>query len=186
MKKILIALLPIVLLVAACSKEKSLEDAGTAPNGGGSGAGYFLKCKIDGVDKTFNNSLFAIKLDTLGAVQYAVFGAANADPSNMESFTFAVSSPSAITTGTTYTVEDTSFNYVLVAVYNPNSQSIVFQSGTGDQSNSPFKLTITSVSATEISGTFQGTIFQNDAANPTDPNPPTKLITAGEFKAKFL
>ena len=189
MKRLIYYFFPVVLLLTGCLKEKSLEHStgsGGSGGGGGTSTDYFLKCKVGSTAKTFNVSLTAAKQDAGGGITvYTIAGKANSSATDLESFIISINASSPLTPAT-YKVDDPSTAYTMVGVYNPNSQTILVGSGTGDTSADPFQVTITSISTTEIAGTFKGLLFEQDVTNPTPPtNPPTRTITEGEFKVKF-
>jgi hypothetical protein len=193
MKRVLLYILPLALLITACGKEQSFEVPTDDPNnpgnpgnpgGGGGNTGYFLKCKIDGNAKSFPIALMAVKTDVAGVMtSYNIVGKANSNPNNFESLNLAINTNAALTTGT-YAVDDPGTTFVIAAVYNPNSTTVVWGTTSGDTGGTPFKIVLTSVSATELAGTFSGTFFESNASNPT-PNPASHNITEGEFKVKF-
>ncbi len=195
MKRLLQILVPLAILFSACSKEKSLELNGNDPNTGGPGTGgpgtggpntgYYIKCKVGGVAKTFNVGAAAISETDAGVTETAVGGKANDNPQDFESISFSITSPNALANGT-YKVDDISGDYEIFAAYLPNSQTIGYLTISGLPFGSPFKINITSISSTEIAGTFSGTMIEVDVTNPQpSPNPVQKLITEGEFKVKF-
>jgi len=198
MKRLIFAILPVLILLMGCLKEKSLEHStgntsgsgGSGGSGGGGGGGsttgYFLQCKINGTSKTFNVSLTAKKQDAGGGITvYSIAGKANSNATDLESFVLGINASGPLT-ATTYKVDDVSTAYTMAAIYNPNSQTTLISSQTGDTSSDPFQLTITSVSTTEVAGTFKGNLFEQDLTNPTPPtNPPVKSVTEGSFKVKF-
>lgn len=190
MKRMLQMLIPVALLLAACSKEQSQEFVEPDPNnpggpgnggGGGNNTGYFLKCKVGGDAKTFNLNMLATKQSDQGMTIMMVLGKAN--NSNTESFTFTISSDADITAGT-YKVNDAAATYDVVATWITANPTISYWAMTGDAGGDAFQITISSINATEMTGTFRGTVFEVNVNNPS-PTPPTKTITEGEFKVKF-
>lgn len=187
MKRLMQIVLPVVLLLTACSKEKSVEFSDNDPNpgvggGGGSTTAYFIKCKIGGVAKTFNVGTFATKTSAGGGNVMMVLGKANTSTTDLESFTFTISAGVPLAVGT-YKVDDASTDYTMAGTY-VVSQTISYWSLTGAQGGDPFRINITAIGNTEVAGTFQGAIFKLDATNPTAPSE-EKAITEGEFKVKF-
>lgn len=189
MKRLMHILLP-VLLLTGCIKEKSLEHgtggSGGSGGGGGTSTDFFLKCKIGGTAKTFNVGLTATRQDAGGGITvYTIAGKANSNATDLESFIISINA-SAPLSAKTYKVDDPSTAYTMLGIYNPNSQTLLISSATGDTSSDPFQVTVTSVSTTEVAGTFKGIFFEEDATNPTPPtNPPTRAISEGEFRVKF-
>lgn len=184
-------LLPLALLFSACQKEQSLEHKPGDPNnpGGPGGPGtnnptYFIKCKIGGTAKTFHEGALAITEEDNGETATIVGGKANTDPNDTESFSFLIASTSALSPGT-YKVDNVSGAYEMIVTYTPNgTTALPLLTGTGIPLGTPFRITITSISATEIAGTFSGSLFEIDIANPS-PTPTQKAVTDGEFKVKF-
>src|SRR5687768_9465311 len=114
MKKFLVNW-PVVLLlvlVASCMKEKSTEEDLSQ---------YFIKCKIGGVDKTFNIAALASKQDLgNGISQYSVYGKAAQDPADLESLDFTIQLQIPFKTGT-YKETDPTTDYYLRGTYKPNT-----------------------------------------------------------------
>jgi hypothetical protein len=177
MKRILVngwSALLLLFFVASCGKEKSIEEA--------SGQ-YFLKCKIGSVDKTFNVSAAAVRQDLGGGlINYSVFGKATADASNYESLGFTIQLAIPFTTGT-YKEGDPTTDYSLAGIYNPNTtdQNKIYATSGFEETN-PFQITFTEITATTLSGTFQGKL---KPLNSTDPNADSVVITNGQFKVKI-
>lgn len=175
MKRILPSSWPAILLlflIASCSKEKSSEeDLGQ----------YYLKCKIDGVDKKFNYSAAATQQDLGGGVMsYSVFGKAVSDPNNLESLGFTIQLSIPLAKGT-YKETDPTIDYFLAGIYNPNTvdPNMIYASRYSE--TDPLQITFTEITTTTISGTFKGTLF----INTTDPNADSAIISNGSFKVKM-
>jgi hypothetical protein len=192
MKRVLQILLASVFLLSACSKEKSLEFSPPDPNGGGPGGGgggggsttgYFFKCKIGGTAKTFNVQASAATETDQGMTITFAGGKANDNPSDLEAFTLMITTDAALTTGT-YKVDDITSGYEVLATYTTNSTTKAWVALTGAMGGDAFRIDVTSISSTEIAGTFRGTMFEIDINNPS-PTPPQKSITEGQFKLKF-
>jgi hypothetical protein len=196
MKRLLQVLIPMALLFSACTKEKSIELETNNPDpnnpgnpgnpGGGNNPTYYIKCKIAGTAKTFHEGALAISETDNGETATIVGGKANTDPQDTESFSFLIASTAALAPGT-YKVDNVSGSYQMVVTYTPNGASAIpLLTGTGIPLGNPFRINITSVNATEIAGTFSGTLFEIDINNPSpSPNLPQKAVTDGEFKVKF-
>lgn len=175
MKKFLVSSWPAILLlflIASCGKEKSgEEDLGQ----------YYLKCKIDGVDKTFNYSALASQQDLGGGVtSYSVFGKAVALPDNLESLGFSISLSVPLAKGT-YKETDPTIDYMLGGIYNPNTGVDDMIYANRYDEGDPFQVTFTEITSTTLSGTFKGKFFLYT----TDPNADSVLISNGSFKVKF-
>jgi hypothetical protein len=162
----------LMVLVASCGKEKSLEEDLSQ---------YFIKCKIGGVDKTFNVSAAATKQDLgNGTSQYSVFGKATQDVTNLESVGFTIQLSIPFKTGT-YKETDPTTDYFVGGIYNPNTSdpNNIFVNRYSD--TNPLQLTFTEISNTVLSGRFQGTLFINN----TDPDADSTVISNGQFKVKI-
>jgi hypothetical protein len=88
----------------------------------------------------------------------------------------------------TYKVDNLTGSYIMAATYTPNGGTTItpYLTGTGLVFGTPFRINITSVSSTEVAGTFSGSIFEIDISNPNpSPNLPSKAVADGKFKAKF-
>lgn len=194
MKRLLVIFASVALLLSACSKEKSFEsgnpDPGPGGGGGGGGGGgsntsYFMKCKFDGVAKTFNVGLFATKQSAGGATAYTAAGkvTTGTDP---EMFSFDITKTGDLTPGT-YSVDNLSPAYTIGVIYITTNESIGYVALSGFPTPNPFKVVVTSVTATEMAGTFSGNVFEVNTDNPApDPsNLKLKAITEGEFRIKF-
>jgi hypothetical protein len=172
MKISLVKLWPVVLLlllVAACGKEKSIEEDSSQ---------FFIKCKIDGVDKTFNYSAAAGKQDLGdGSTAYVISGYTDAGRTENLGFTFTVFIP--LSTGT-YKVTDPTTDYTLGCGYIPNlnNQTDIYFSDT-DEAN-PFQVTFTNITSSVLTGTFTGKLV-----NVSNPISDSAIITAGSFKVKI-
>lgn len=198
MKRLLYMLVPVVLLMSACQKEQSLEEGINNPGGGGPGGGgpgggggnnntYYLECKIAGVAKTFNVGTLAITQTDQGQTATLIAGKANADPNDSEAFSLMIQSAGSLATGT-YKVDNLSGSYIVAATYTLNGGTSImpYLTGTGLIFGTPFRINVTSVSSTEVAGTFSGSIFEIDITNPNpSPNLPSKSVADGKFKVKF-
>ena len=162
----------LAVLVASCGKEKSVEEDVSQ---------YFLKCKIGSIEKTFNISAAAHKQDVGGGeMDYSVFGKANADPSDFESMGFTIRLSIPLATGT-YKDTDPTTDYFMASIYNPNTTEAEKIYANRYDENNPFQITFTEITATTLSGTFQGKMYIHS----TDPNADSALITNGQFKVKL-
>lgn len=195
MKKFLLGFLPVLLLLAACTKEKSLENGGVTPQPGGPGnpgnpggpgnSTYFLNAKVNGTAKTFNEDLGIIKEDTLGLTMFTLTGYASAVTTDFETIVISIGTMSGTLQPGTYSIGNV-LSGIVIGVYVNADATKQYLAFTGDTSSDPFTVTITSVTATEIAGTFKGKLFELDM-NTGMPNPNSSVtLTEGSFKAKIL
>jgi len=139
-----------VITLASCKKDK--DDA----------PAYYVSAKIDGVKQDFNTAVLAQKIDSKTVYISAAGGTATA-PFPMINLDIDAD---ADITAKIYTA---STNYEAYASYNTSSQASY-------ESGEVFSITVTSITATEIKGTFSGEV--EDGAT-------IKKITEGSFSAKF-
>lgn len=176
MKQFLVKCWPVLLLailVASCGKEMSQNDDLSQ---------YYIKCRIGGKDKNFNFSPAAVKLDLGGGItSYSIFGKVSNDPADLESMNFTIQLMIPIAPGT-YKETDPTTDYALAGNYNPNTTvSEDIYASRGDTTN-PFEITFTEVTNTQLSGTFKGKLYLNNA----DPKADSAVISNGQFKVRIL
>jgi hypothetical protein len=164
----------LILFVTACSKDESTEG-----NSGNNGA-FYIRCKIDGTSKTFNISPNASKQDLgSGTMSYSVFGKAVQDANNFESFGFTIQIAGDLTAGT-YTETDSTANYFLAGVYNPNATDATKIYASALDTTNPFQITVSEITDSLMTGTFKGKLYLNSG----DSMPPGVMVTEGEFKVR--
>jgi len=126
-----------------------------------------LSCKIDGVQKTFNFNTVSLTVPNPPAEMISVNG--NACSSCTESCSVAITNTNGSVAPGTYT--------------QANAPGYILQMGYADPAGNPwmgftplhnFTITITTLTATRIIGTFSGTIQDGTLTN-------TKIITNGIF-----
>jgi hypothetical protein len=142
------------------------------------GPANFINATIDGVAFTFNDEANASypATDVL-----LVFGYEN--PNDDEAFALAIESLNGqpIAVGTYTMAGSSATTYQLYAEYTDPTGTIFWDPSDGTVlPKDPFTITITSINATRVSGTFSGTL-RNDAGN----GPQTKIITNGSFSVPF-
>jgi hypothetical protein len=167
--------LAILLLIAACNKDESVETNGKPAN-----FSSYIRCKIDGVDKTFNINASASKQDLGGgAFNYSILGKAVIDAANRESFGFTFQVLDSLKAGT-YSEIDSSSTYYLAAVYNPNTNDAAKIFSTQMDSTNPFQVTVNVISDSLMSGSFKGKLLLNTM----DSSATAVTVTDGDFKVK--
>jgi LysM repeat protein len=177
MKRFLVSW-PVLLLavfVAACGKEKSINDDVSQ---------YFVKCKIGGVDKTFKYQAMCFKTEVsiTGETSYSISGKANDDPNNFEGVSVTILSKIPVATGTTYKETDPTDDYHVSALYNPNTQNPDKMFFSREDDGNPLQVKFTEITATTVSGTFSGKLY---LLTSTDPNADSAVISNGQFKVKL-
>jgi len=161
------------LFLASCQKKGSDFDAIVLPEG------YYIKCKIDGIDKTFNIMAKATKLVKTNQVFISIFGKASEDAANIERINMGISSMTPIKTGN-YVENDPSLTYFIDAIYNPDNSFETWIMGSDPESSAPFTIFITGIDNKSVSGTFMGLVY-----NKYSRGIQVKNITNGEFYVPF-
>ena len=139
---------------------------------------YYIKCKIDGIDKSFNVMAKASKVVKTDQVFLSIFGKASSDVDNVERINMGISSMMPIRTGN-YVDNDPSLTYFIDAIYNPNNPLESWIMGTSENATS-FTIFITGIDQKSVSGTFKGTVY-----NKFSRGIKIKTITNGEFYVSF-
>ena len=178
----------------SCQKELSFEKSsgnnnnpgtGGTPAGGDTGGStnttYFIRCKMDGAPKTFNFNNRATIVDFADAKNLSLSGSATSTASNFEGINLAINFQNGLPATGTYSENDHQTDYVLSGVYNPNSMTTLFAAGINPNSSLPLTVTITSLSSTTITGTFQGAFYKQDILGGVSSTTDFKRITEGEF-----
>jgi hypothetical protein len=161
MKTFLLLALLCFTAFSSCKK----EDTGSQPDN--------LSASFDGISKTFNYSLTGAISSSGGVYGLQVVGFVD-NPTTSDALYLSVFSDSPITNGT----------YV-----DGQSATIVFADPTVDGTNysnalsntNPISITITSISNTNVTGTFSGDLFLN--ANSSDPK---KVVGNGQFSVGLM
>ncbi len=164
MKKIHVLLFSLLALAATSCKKDKADDS------------IHLKCKIDGVEKTFNTSALAGAHTEDGESMFIALGLSAASES-AEHFSFYIAKEgSAVTTGT-YTVDNET--YSITGQYASGSGSSVFIGGstvTTSENAQAFKIIITQIDDKTVRGTFSGELYEDG-----DDSNAKKTVTEGSF-----
>lgn len=131
-------------------------------------SGYFLKAKIDGVDYSATNFQVVAGKRTDGGIHILSTNTA------VGTFEFDVENVASVGTYPTTSVGSNPFARMVYGDGSGLAYSPGFCGTTGF-------LTITSLSSTEIEGTFSFTVTTGNGACPR----PTKTITEGTFKSRY-
>jgi hypothetical protein len=149
MLKNLLVIALAVLTLASCSKDKNDTPA------------YSLSAKIDGAAQAFNTGVSAQKAgDATTGYSVAIAGVAGTASSPYPAFALSIESDSPIV-AKTYTATALEAG----AMYITDATTMLM-------SNTDFTITVTSVTDTDIRGTFSGKIE-------------AKVVSEGAFSAKF-
>lgn len=159
--------------LVSCQKKGSDVEAIALPQQ------YYIKCKIDGIDKTFNVMAKASKVVKTDQVFLSIFGKASNDLDNVERINMGISSMVPIRTGN-YVDNDPSLTYFIDAIYNPNNPVESWIMGTGSENPTSFTIFITGIDNKSVSGTFKGTVYNRYSRGIK-----IKTITNGEFYVSF-
>ncbi|MGC4100633.1 hypothetical protein [Ferruginibacter sp.] len=154
----------------------------TPSTGGGGGSGTnFLKCKIDGTLVNFNTNLQGIGVTVAGFPATFTVQGKISDNSGPEEFWVAVQNPGAVNTGLYPNVTFTTIldRGCIVSYYPTGFPNIYF--GVSVLTSNDFSVTITSLTANRIEGTFSGTLWDQNGTSFTV----KKTIDSGSFSVGF-
>ena len=167
--------LGVLFFLASCEKSNTDDIISESPPA----VAQFIRCKIDGVSKTFNILVKATKQNAGGQNVISVFGKADSSLDNIERINMGISSLLEIRRGT-YVENDPFYTYVIDAVYNPDQTDEVWAVPLTPRQTAPFTIAITNITENYVQGTFKGIIYNNSGTGPAK-----KTITEGEFTAPF-
>jgi hypothetical protein len=167
--------LGILFFLVSCEKSYTHDIINESPPADA----QFIRCKIDGVSKTFNFLVKATKQNAGGQNVISVFGKADSSLDNIERINMGISSLLEIHRGT-YVENDPFYTYVIDAVYNPDQTDEVWSVPYTPRQTSPFTIAITNITENYVEGTFKGIIYNNSGTGTSK-----KTITEGEFIAPF-
>jgi len=147
---------------------------------------YYIKGKKDGVAFTYSSNAMAMIIDyTSSGAGLMLSLMANPKPasaSNMEGLGVSINFSNGVSIAPgTYTEDYAGYDYTAEGVYNPNSNTIVWGAGLHYPSVKPLKITITSKTATEMTGTIEGAFYKQDVTTAQVYDEYT-LFTECEFK----
>jgi len=182
MKTIFVLPIITILLFSIWScKKSSSKPAGTS---------YFISAMVGGSAKTFNVSALAADTTLSGGSTGIVIIGLSDSTGSPAAFDLTISNSPGLKPITTGTYTDTSTSYTLNSDYYSNYYATMsFNAGTGFASiasgagisiTNHLKVVITSLSSTEIKGTFSGDYYFDG-----DPSASATTITNGSFYLKF-
>lgn len=164
MKRITSLLIIGLFIFSACNKDSSAPQANT------------IVADIDGTTETFNNTVVGVKLTTSGIYSIAVSGFHG--DANSDRMSIIVGGPNAVTTGT-FKFDQPAGQNGAVIVYTLAGGSDGY--GPADLGGpDPILVTITSLTATNIQGTFSGTLALDDGSSPVH-----KVVANGKFNVNY-
>ncbi|WP_426669642.1 hypothetical protein ACPPVU_00065 [Mucilaginibacter sp. McL0603] len=172
MKKLLFLAAGVLFVLYSC--KKSTPAVTPLTNG--------ISATINGVNETFNFAAFAESTqDGLGSGYEIIFLAAK-DPSNSSGIKVIVNFPNQPTIGT-YSFDPTNVNNLGPEINYFNSDGPDNRLNAYGTSDGPYTgtVTITSLSSTNVQGTFSGTLHEQDQSSAVH----TVTITNGKFNVKF-
>ena len=181
MKKIS-SLLLLSLPFFACQKELAYQNSGVSStatvanalaNSSDLNSSSYMNVKIGNELASFNSSS-AATVSALGAgkslkLVASIDNGANSTESIQLFINFLSGSPAA----GTYAQGDRSFSYVMNGVYKTGEENTAYSAGLTPSSEQPLSVTITSITDTEIKGTFKGAFYKHNLS--------TGEITSSEF-----
>ena len=165
MKKLHLFLLSVLVVAATSCKKDKADDS------------IHLKCKVDGVEKTFNTSTTAGASTEDGQSILAVFGSSAASESAEHLILYISKTGSAVTTGT-YSVDGE--NYSVTGLYSTGTSGGVSYVGGNEintsEASKALKIVITQIDDKTVRGTFSGEFYEDG-----DDSNPKKTISEGSF-----
>ena len=169
MKRLLFAPLFISIIFFACSKGSSTPAA----------AVNYIIASVDGKPDTFNVITAAKIVTTPGAYQLLLTAAAN-NTSSADVMTLRIDGHIPIATGTIVETINTGANasYIPWLIYTLNDPWAVYEQTVNG--SIPVTISITSLTSTNVQGTFSIPLFRLNGTGPED-----KIITNGSFNVNF-
>jgi hypothetical protein len=143
--------------------------------GGGGGTANFIKAKING-STTFTN--FTLNLSAILTNSSPSSLEISGDAASGETFLLGLDRPTPIVTNVLYNINDFATGTFITVDYEDPTLVLYNTTPINIVTADPFKLTITSITATRIEGTFSGSL-EEDA--PTGATPLIKKFTEGSF-----
>lgn len=171
MKKIFIFASTLAVLASACKK-----------SGSSSSSTYYIKGNMNDTAMTFNVDAAAHLTTMSGFTTLAIIGSVS-NPQNLQGISLNINntpSNKPIVAGT-YTESTTDF--VVGAVYNPGSSSVVYGAPVNPNPTNPLTITITSIDNNTVKGTFSGDLYYTNTTTGSFGST-KKTFTNGEFYVK--
>jgi len=119
-------------------------------------------------------------VESLGTVAIALSANMTNEPTDPTGVVLGISAFNGSLPTGTYT-ENGSANYEVLGAYNPGSPTMNYRAGGHVPTARPLKIVLTSISDSEVAGTFEGAFYKQDALDPQDSDEYVD-ITEGEFR----
>lgn len=171
MKRLLTLAVSITLLSIACKKS------------GSSSSTYYLKANVNDTAKTFN-VYAAAHLDTMGGFTTLNIVGDVTSPQNLESINLAINNTPSNKPIVAGTYVETSTDFVVGAVYNPGSSTVVYGAPVSPAPTNPLTITITAIDKNTVKGTFGGDLYYTNITTGTYGST-KRTLTNGEFYLKI-
>jgi hypothetical protein len=152
-----------------------------------SGSAYYIKANIDGAAKNFSGGVFATRTSDNTGYSVNINGLFSSSSGEGMDVLVSSNNPSQIVGAGTY--NDSSSVYTILLVYAPSATGAGYTGGTpvtdsarahGISIANHLQVVITSITSSEVQGTFSGDIFLNG-----DATADKKTVMNGSFYAKF-
>jgi hypothetical protein len=134
------------------------------PNNDTNSTDYYMSAKVGGEQKTYKINPVAVKLqlDTVYAIGLTAYG----NVTTGEYFFLDVTTNKPIVTDTY--IDAGANDLVVIGGYNPGTTdgTKVYGAGLQTDNNPPLQITISILTATNVSGTFSGTYYNNGGDGP--------------------
>ncbi len=134
----------------------------------------FIKCTIDGVARTFNEDVVA----AAAGANALVIGGYETVATTSPEFQINLTKTPAVTTGLYNRFSATNTTTFCIVGYYDGVAATAWV--TGLLQTGTFSVNVTTLTATRVSGTFAGTLYDNDGQGTA-----TKLVTSGQFSVPF-
>lgn len=152
----LILLLSATVLFASCKK-----------SGGDDDSGYYIKGKMDGTNFSYSNYPVANIQNAGTLISITLSAYMSSDPYNLTGLSLGIGvfNGDSIEPGI-YTESDGGTDYTVLGTHNINNTSVVYGAGNHVNTAHPLKIVITSITNSEVTGSFEGAFYKMDMSNP--------------------
>ncbi|ULQ57007.1 hypothetical protein KJS94_02200 [Flavihumibacter rivuli] len=177
MRNIFICSLLALFLFSSCSKDNDEPS-------------YFLTCKIDGVEKSFNVGAYASYVKVENIELWGMGGFENRNDDSPTMGLYLSNQPSEKPLGSTGTFNSTNTDWEVLSTYMAKEMTEEYSAGSSVNADAefygvtiqdPLVLTITSNDGKTLEGTFSGDHYLD-----SDPKATRRKITEGKFRLKII